>query len=137
MSKVHVANRYTMLSHFQYKWSNAKDMALISISTPGVEYDRHPNYTKWGDVIELEFDDVDRLMHGCIRFDANRAKKLIEFIEKNKDRDFAVHCDAGISRSPAVGMFISEKYGHDLEMHSYLNTEHHNKWVLKILKKYT
>jgi predicted protein tyrosine phosphatase len=41
-----------------------------------------------------------------------QARLLVEFIERNKDVDvMVVHCDAGFSRSPAVGMFIAELLG--------------------------
>lgn len=43
-----------------------------------------------------------------------KAKKLYEFIKRNKDKRMAiVHCSAGISRSGAVGTFIFDLYGRD------------------------
>lgn len=45
-------------------------------------------------------------------FNEHKAKKLYEFIKRNKDKSMAiVHCGAGISRSGAVGTFIHDLYG--------------------------
>ena len=45
-------------------------------------------------------------------FNEYKAKKLYEFIKRNKDKKLAVlHCGAGISRSGAVGAFIFDMYG--------------------------
>jgi len=43
-----------------------------------------------------------------------KAKKLYEFIKRNKEKSMAiVHCAAGISRSGAVGTFIFDLYGRE------------------------
>lgn len=45
-------------------------------------------------------------------FTEHKAKKLYEFIKRNKDKSMAiVHCAAGISRSGAIGTFIHDLYG--------------------------
>ena len=45
-------------------------------------------------------------------FTEHKAKRMYEFIERNKEKSLAVlHCGAGISRSGAVGQFIWENYG--------------------------
>ena len=45
-------------------------------------------------------------------FNEYKAKKLYQFIKKNKDKSMVViHCGAGISRSGAVGTFIQDTYG--------------------------
>ena len=36
--------------------------------------------------------------------------KIVEFCEKHKDKDFFVHCSAGISRSGAVAKYLNETY---------------------------
>jgi len=46
----------------------------------------------------------------------DQAKQMVEFIEKNIDKDFYIHCHAGKSRSQAVVKFILDFYtDHDWE----------------------
>jgi predicted protein tyrosine phosphatase len=40
---------------------------------------------------------------------------IIDFIDSNRDRNFIVHCLAGVSRSGAVGQFIQEYLGLDYD----------------------
>jgi len=76
----------------------------------------------WEDVLELSFDDVTGPM---VWSEAGRAitaspatlehaDKILDFVEKDPDADYAVHCAAGISRSMAVAAFISRVLGHRL-----------------------
>jgi len=47
-------------------------------------------------------------------FNERKAKKIYEFIKKNRDKSMAIiHCAGGISRSGAVGAFIYDLYGHE------------------------
>jgi protein-tyrosine phosphatase len=57
----------------------------------------HPN------VINLDFDDItydeiDWKGHKIKGLSMEQAQKLFEFIENNKDKDFYIHCRAGMSR---------------------------------------
>lgn len=67
----------------------------------------HPN------VINLDFDDItcDEIEWKGYKikgFSMEQAQKLFEFIENNIDKDFYIHCRAGMSRSQAVGAFIND-----------------------------
>ena len=94
--------------------------AFISIqSTKALEPSESP-YFKMDheNVLTLTFDDItdkdtDVLTQykGSRLFDTTDAKKIISFVEKNKDRKFLIHCTAGISRSGAVGTFIQRVLG--------------------------
>lgn len=93
--------------------------AFISIHDPSgansdVILEPHSN------VLNLWFDDVDDVDDGSvdllgdpiIPFDSNMASKLLEFIDVNKDKpNFVVHCTMGVSRSGAVGDFLSTYFG--------------------------
>lgn len=48
------------------------------------------------------------------------AGEIIEFIDRNKDKNFIVSCQAGISRSSAVCIFINTIYGHSLRNQFFL-----------------
>jgi len=95
---------------------------LISITTPGHELAKIPGseggiYTGWDDIVAFQFHDIIpedlrdlRDAHGkdFVCFDMSMAKKIIEWIDGIPDkREILVHCDAGISRSMAVGRFIA------------------------------
>lgn len=43
------------------------------------------------------------------------AREIVEFINKNKQSNFIIHCQAGIARSSAIAMYISLLYGHSLK----------------------
>lgn len=43
-------------------------------------------------------------------FTMDMAKKAVEFIENNKDKNFYIHCSAGVSRSQAFVKYIKNMY---------------------------
>ena len=64
-------------------------------------------------ILKLEFDDVTErdTEEGLLHFNPGLAKEILEFIRKIKTDSkklFIVHCDAGISRSGAVGYMLNE-----------------------------
>lgn len=72
-------------------------------------------------ILQLEFDDIaDQPDHeraaekfNLIYFNKYHAKMIHEFIEKipvDSKKPFYVHCDAGVSRSGAVGMVLNEYF---------------------------
>lgn len=82
-------------------------------------------------VLNLNFDDVDPMSLGLNDdaetykhenkyapgtfttiefFTIDMAKKAVQFIENNKDKNFYIHCSAGISRSQAFVKFIKNVY---------------------------
>jgi predicted protein tyrosine phosphatase len=69
-------------------------------------------------VLKLNFDDIserdiDTNSHNEIFFDENHAKKIHEFIDNISENDakpIYVHCDAGVSRSGAVGYILNEYF---------------------------
>lgn len=64
-------------------------------------------------VLVLTFDDI---VEDCVFSNGNIAKamtveqanEIIKFLDNNKGKDFLIHCQAGISRSGAVGRFACE-----------------------------
>lgn len=45
----------------------------------------------------------------------SQAREIIQFIVENKDKNFLVHCRAGISRSGAICLFLANNFGHKLK----------------------
>lgn len=92
--------------------------SCISIVSP-----EHPEYKIaenpfCKDILYLRFHDVRadgsvssiyEIGKNIIRFNDNDAKKIIDFGLKNKEHgNFMIHCEAGISRSTAVALALSE-----------------------------
>lgn len=90
---------------------------VISISNPGL-----PARLKdgWEAVLRLEFHDVVTIPVGmpeCVPFHDGHVVEIHDFVEENLDKDFMVHCDAGMSRSVAVGVFLQDVHGYTLHLH--------------------
>lgn len=96
----------------------ASDYALISISCPNDRVTL-PKDEFRKDVLFLEFDDLDQpavILGGlkCKLFSPEDATAIIEFYAKHViyPEYVIVHCDAGISRSPAVAAALTKMSGH-------------------------
>lgn len=78
------------------------DTVLISIIDPDLEPLDIFTVSKFEDFISCRFWDSSREQ------DINRdeLRKLLDFIHRNRDRKFFIHCQMGISRSPAVAMAV-------------------------------
>ena len=85
-------------------------------------------------ICRLNFDDVSSdTVPGTVPFNKGFADKIIDFMDENLDAKYLlVHCDAGISRSPAVATAIAEFYFNDHEFH--LHHPCYNRMVYHILR---
>jgi predicted protein tyrosine phosphatase len=54
------------------------------------------------------------------------------FVEENKDHNFLLHCQAGVSRSSAICLYIHIAYGHNLR-ENFWQVSRPNKYVLGAL----
>ena len=67
-------------------------------------------------VLVIHFDDitvpVESLKDGKFSYgiDIDHAKQIVEFIDKNIDKDFYIRCHAGKSRSQAIVRYILDFY---------------------------
>lgn len=68
-------------------------------------------------------------------FSVSQAKKAIQFIEDNKDKDFIVHCEYGRSRSVAFSVFLRDKYGYTIANKTEEELKKANTLVLHLLNK--
>jgi predicted protein tyrosine phosphatase len=119
----------------------AQKVAFISINDTNGRWTAswfnkdHPN------VIRFWFDDVENDEElsptnniSCKAFSEDMAQKLVDFIDANTDRDFLVHCTAGISRSGAAGRFILDYLEGDKEHFAKMNPHiHPNARVSRLL----
>jgi predicted protein tyrosine phosphatase len=58
----------------------------------------------------------------------DQAYEIAAFIERNKEKNFIVNCEAGISRSGAICLFIHKNYGHKLK-ERFWDVSHPNPFV--------
>ena len=100
---------------------------LVSISTPDINYRRSPEEEGWKALLKFSFHDVSTEVPNMTLME-DRTADILTQLAKNK-YDVAVHCDAGISRSVAVGLFLHEQFGYELHMHSIQTTDLHNRYV--------
>jgi protein tyrosine/serine phosphatase len=106
-----------------YNIEDSKDLAIISIVCENSRFipfkhgtnDEHHFKQNHANVLNMEFYDIDReeVFEGrkYLPFSSDQAKRLIDFIEINQNKNYIIHCHAGISRSGAVGQFITDFYG--------------------------
>ena len=98
-------------------------------------------------ILKLEFDDVTEKdqIDDVIHFNKDHAKQIVNFIKPINDdgrRIFYVHCDAGVSRSGAVGYMLNEWFNKYIELkrvdnESFTMNNNHimpNPEVVRILK---
>jgi predicted protein tyrosine phosphatase len=83
-----------------------KDLALISITDPGSKEDMSETYSKFKVVHQVSFWDVEAPFNKYEPINKEQAEDLISFIYDNLDRQFFIHCEAGISRSAGVALAI-------------------------------
>lgn len=113
--------------YIENKWDKKvpDNIAIISIisSKDIKEKDEIHLCNEASNVLNLDFDDASpvsylneidatsetyEMQDGKVLqfFTPDMANKVLEFIKKNKGRDFYVHCNAGISRSQAIVRFM-------------------------------
>ena len=115
--------------------------SIISIVSP-----EHPQYEVaksyyCRDILYLRFHDVlsdgsvvsiNKVGDKIIHFDDSDARQIIDFGLKNKKyNNFMIHCEAGMSRSPAVALALAEILNGDRNIpeqyvETLYNINHHN-----------
>jgi hypothetical protein len=84
---------------------------------------------KFKAVLRLSFTDISAPTEhpGHVRFGDEHAQAILDFIDEWRDVDrIVIHCVAGLSRSPAVGLALSELRGWPLQR---MNADYPNPWV--------
>lgn len=102
----------------------------------------HHFKTETPEIINLDFEDVTEPLV-MYRGRPNRgisqeqADRLCEFIERNQNKDFYIHCEAGLSRSQGVVRYILDVYGEDHEFETLQNNPCRtpNLYVTALLKR--
>jgi predicted protein tyrosine phosphatase len=83
------------------------DTPVVSITCPDSPQAQLKR-TQGAPLLETKFFDYTE--PGNIQ--EHEANRIFHFLERNKNADqVLIHCEAGLSRSAAVGLFCSERYG--------------------------
>jgi len=103
---------------------------------------------RFWDITEEGLAGTSMVYHDVALFDEDQAQEIISFLDKTfssvyKKLTYVVHCDAGVSRSGAVGVFICDyvdwHFQEKSNMYETLKEEHPhihpNQHVLRTLKK--
>lgn len=109
-----------------------KKLGLISIRD--TETEEADLVGDWGALLRLHFDDVERGWQGYCPMDESDATKILDWLDRHITHlnTLFVHCEAGISRSSSVALFIGEKY--DVWVGG-IEKSHPNQHVLSMLRK--
>lgn len=91
--------------------------ACISIATTEDEFVEIQRRRRRG-LLQLAFADIDQRVDGYTLFDTDHAHDILDFVTRHWDKvnTLMVHCEAGLSRSPAIAAAIARlKFGEDHE----------------------
>jgi len=108
---------------------------VISIRGPRKSVDLNEG---WASILPLEFNDLTAPYANFKCFDESLACELIAHLNNLVTQDtvkvLVIHCEHGVSRSQAVGMFVQECYAPHLEVPAGpRGVERYNKLVYNTL----
>jgi predicted protein tyrosine phosphatase len=107
---------------------------VISISTPGFELASLQE--GWKSILRLQFHDCTEDNASALTpFNDVMAAIVHEFIQVHLGKDFMIHCDAGVSRSVAIGLFLREIFEAELTTHAIHTTVAYNSLVHRMLMR--
>lgn len=84
-------------------------------------------------VLRLGFHDTDRVGGGFVPMDEGQARSILAEAARFASSPILVHCEAGASRSVAVGLFLAAWLKRDLEV-AATDVLVPNPWVLNQLR---
>jgi len=121
--KIHIGDNFSCFYEDKDRW-----VVIHACKTPchqkSVGYkgslpSNHPNYLIKEDKkhLYLNMVDMDNLMH---QFTKPIIQKAIEFIRNNiKENNVLIHCNVGLSRSPALALVFLAKISEEITNNSY------------------
>lgn len=83
-----------------------EDTVLISITDPKSNFLDLDIQNKFKNVLNIQFWDMEEQIGNYKPINEEESTIIRNFIIDNKDNNFVIHCEAGISRSSAVGLAV-------------------------------
>lgn len=100
------------------------------------EYKLDPiNLNGWKDALRLDFDDVTDERNDTTMFGEEQADELLDFIIANDGTPFVIHCDAGVSRSVAIGSFMRDVFEYKPRFYQTGGDQFRNIHVYNLLRR--
>lgn len=96
-----------------------KNTVLISIRDPDAETIEDYLTEDFKDTLFIAFWDIEESFGNYKTITKEQGKIINDFITKNKDSKFLVHCDAGQSRSAGVGLAVECILNYDGSVYNY------------------
>lgn len=120
--------------------SPAIDIVLINITTPNRDYWNTVRLAGWKDLLQLNFHDIvdinDHNFPELVIFNESLAKQTFDFLTKNIGNNFIIHCDAGMSRSVAIGAFLRDFFNYDVKFNGKATDDRYkNVLVYNLLRR--
>lgn len=122
----------------QFNPSKFSDSLCISIGSSGQEDGRLVTglATRFNRVVRLRFDDIGTDIETMHAFNQELAREVLDAANSTvKDADVMVHCEGGVSRSVAIGVFLSTLLEKNLVLNAARDYSMVNLFVLQHLKK--
>lgn len=88
------------------KINKDNNTVIISITDPDRAALSSEILNKFKDYLSISFWDVEEEIGRIKPINKLQAKEIKEFIIKNKNNNFVIHCEAGMSRSSGVGLAV-------------------------------
>lgn len=132
MNSIAFLSRSRFLSFIGQEDLDSSNIAFVSVSdTVEEESDMIAPLSSHDHHITCVFSDVEKGNHGEMSMEI--AQKIVEFVDSHSEKDFVIHCFAGISRSGAIAKWVNWYLGRELfELTAYTG---HNKHVYDMLDR--
>jgi predicted protein tyrosine phosphatase len=110
-----------------------RNWAVISITEPVSAFGPAKLQEGWHLVLRLEFHDIDVHEEPYVMMSQEMAKQIVDFARDmaQEVEGILVHCNAGVSRSAAIALWIADEF--DLPFNRAYQL--HNKHVYKLLRE--
>ena len=113
------------------RWITHIHHAVISLTDPGSDVPGLPpleSRTRW--MVESFYDLDQQSIEGYARMTPEQAKRIAAFVRKMPEPVLLIHCEAGVSRSPAVAAAVAKfLFGDDQE---WFDRFYPNRWVYRL-----
>ena len=93
----------------------------ISIHDPQIDTFVDLNNIKNPNCLFLEMFDLENPLSEFSEVEADKIKMLLDLTKLNPDAQLIIHCEAGLSRSGAIGCFACKYLGFDEEVFKSVN----------------
>lgn len=124
-------------NNFQ-KIKKDENTVIISITDPDKKPLENNILSQFKDSLSIQFWDVEEGVGQYQPINKDEAKIIRNFIVKNKNNNFIVHCEAGMSRSAGVGLAIGLICEHNFDRYAFATSpneiknhhRYHPNWVV-------